>query len=201
MKKLKNLHRIVIASHNRHKVEEIKAVLGDLDISIVTLDEFPEIGEISETGTTIEENARIKAREVHQATGLPSIADDTGLEVEALNGAPGVYSARYAGENATYGDNVRKLLKELESFDMSSRHARFRTAIACIINGKEIMAEGEVSGYISIKPEGENGFGYDPVFWIPEFKRTFAQLTEKEKNSISHRGHALRNLRKLLGDV
>lgn len=197
---LKNLDRIVIASHNQHKAEEIKAVLSDLNVDLVTLDEFPEIGDIPETGTTLEENALIKAREVFRVTGLPSIADDTGLEVEALNGQPGVYSARYAGENATYSDNFNKLLEELEHIEMSSRRARFRTVIAFIANGQESIAEGEVAGFISLKPEGENGFGYDPVFWVPELKRTYAQLSDEEKNTVSHRGHALRNLRKLLGE-
>lgn len=199
MNTLKNTDKIVIATHNRHKAEEIRAVLRDLGPDLLTLDEFPHIGEIPETGSTLEENARIKAWAVFRATGLPALADDTGLEVDALNGKPGVYSARYAGENATYSDNVNKLLGELKHLDMSSRRARFRTVIACVIDGREIIAEGEVSGYIAHKPEGENGFGYDPVFWIPALKRTCAQLSDEEKNSVSHRGHALRNLRKLLG--
>lgn len=195
---LHRLNKIVLATHNRHKAQEIRSVLADLAGALLTLDDFPEIGEIPETGKTLEENAIIKAETVHKKTGLPAIADDTGLEVAALNGAPGVFSARYAGENATFDDNINRLLTELEPFDMEQRQARFRTVIAFINNEKPILAEGSVNGYIARDKTGTGGFGYDPVFWVPELKRTFAQLSEAEKNAVSHRGKALRNLRNLL---
>jgi len=198
--KLNKLEKIVIATHNKHKAEEIKAVLAQLSVTIMTLDDFPHIGEIPETGSSLEENARIKALAVFKETGLPTIADDTGLEVEALKGVPGVFSARYAGENATYSDNVNKLLIEMDGIPAEERKAQFRTVIAYIFDGDTIISEGKIEGYISNTPSGENGFGYDPVFWVPALKRTFAELSDDEKNDISHRGQALENLRKLLGE-
>lgn len=199
MNLLNSVDKIVIATHNKHKADEIQAVLNDLDVELLTLDDFPEIGKIPETGDTLVENSKIKAWAVHQATGLSTIADDTGLEVDILNGEPGVYSARYAGENATYSDNVNKLLKEMKDFGPEQRTATFRTVITCIINGKEVIAEGNVPGLISTEQFGSNGFGYDPVFWLPDLKRTYAQLSDEEKNNVSHRGLALQNLRKILG--
>jgi XTP/dITP diphosphohydrolase len=188
---------LVLATHNRHKAGELLAILrAELndDVIVKTLDDIePKIGEIPETGDTLEENASIKARAVYAQTMLPTIADDTGLEVTALNGAPGVYSARYAGEDATYKDNVRKLLGELAG--KQDRSAKFSTVIAYIDEtGTEQHFRGEVMGTITEVPRGSGGFGYDSVFAPLEdsLNRTFAEMSEEEKNAISHRGRALR---------
>ena len=192
------IKEIVIATHNPDKKKEMVVALCDLDSNILTLDNFPEIGEIEETGSTLLENSLIKARTVFAKTGIPTIADDTGLEVDALNGAPGIYSARYAGTNVTYEDNVRKLLTEMSSIDIKSRAARFKTVISFSYNNKELWTEGVIEGSITEHPIGEKGFGYDPVFRVIETGKTFAEMTKKEKNKISHRGVALKKMSKLL---
>ena len=192
------IKEIVIATHNPDKKKEMVVALCDLDINILTLDNFPEIGEIEETGSTLLENSLIKARTVFAKTGIPTIADDTGLEVDALNGAPGIYSARYAGTNVTYEDNVRKLLTEMSSIDIKSRTARFKTVISFSYNNKELWTEGAIEGIITEHPIGEKGFGYDSVFRLIETGKTFAEMTKKEKNKISHRGVALKKMSKLL---
>jgi XTP/dITP diphosphohydrolase len=187
--------RIVLATHNRDKRKELLAVLqqelGD-GIDLLTLDDIqPPIGDIDETGTTLEENALIKARTVFEQTGLATVADDTGLKVDALNGAPGVYSARYSGEGATYESNCAKLLREMRG--KSDRRATFASVIAYIdASGTERLFRGEVEGAIIEKPRGTNGFGYDPVFEPSGTGKTFAEMTEAEKNAVSHRGRALR---------
>jgi XTP/dITP diphosphohydrolase len=196
--------QLVLATHNRHKCEELlkilQAELGN-SIEVLTLDDItPAIGEIEETGTTLEENALIKARTVHEITKLPTVADDTGLEVAALDGAPGVYSARYSRENATYASNVSKLLTEMSG--IKNRSAKFSTVIAYIDdqNDKHLF-RGEIDGIIGTEPRGSNGFGYDPIF-IPTEKtsgRSFAEMTDEEKNAISHRGRALRAFIRYLG--
>ena len=192
------IKEIVIATHNPDKKKEMVVALCDLGVNILTLDNFPEIGEIEETGSTLLENSLIKARTVFAKTGIPTIADDTGLEVDALNGAPGIYSARYAGTNVTYEDNVRKLLTEMSSIDIKSRTARFKTVISFSYNNKELWTEGVIEGSITEHPIGEKGFGYDPVFRVIETGKTFAEMTKKEKNKISHRGVALKKMSKLL---
>tara|TARA_B100000902_G_scaffold294457_1_gene281120 strand:- start:908 stop:1510 length:603 start_codon:yes stop_codon:yes gene_type:complete len=192
------IKEIVIATHNPDKKKEMVVALCDLGVNILTLDNFPEIGEIEETGSTLLENSLIKARTVFAKTGIPTIADDTGLEVDALNGAPGIYSARYAGTNVTYEDNVRKLLTEMSSIDIKSRAARFKTVISFSYNNKELWTEGVIEGSITENPIGEKGFGYDPVFRVIETGKTFAEMTKKEKNKISHRGVALKKMSKLL---
>jgi len=192
------IKEIVIATHNPDKKKEMVVALCDLGVNILTLDNFPEIGEIEETGSTLLENSLIKARTVFAKTGIPTIADDTGLEVDALNGAPGIYSARYAGTNVTYEDNVRKLLTEMSSIDIKSRAARFKTVISFSYNNKELWTEGVIEGSITENPIGEKGFGYDPVFRVLETGKTFAEMTKKEKNKISHRGVALKKMSKLL---
>ena len=192
------IKEIVIATHNPDKKKEMVVALCDLGVNILTLDNFPEIGEIEETGSTLLENSLIKARTVFAKTGIPTIADDTGLEVDALNGAPGIYSARYAGTNVTYEDNVRKLLTEMSSIDIKSRTARFKTVISFSYNNKELWTEGVIEGSITENPIGEKGFGYDPVFRVIETGKTFAEMTKKEKNKISHRGVALKKMSKLL---
>ena len=189
---------IVIATHNPDKKKEILIALRELGVNILFLDNFPEIGEIEETGSTLLENSLIKARTVSAITGIPAIADDTGLEVDALNGAPGIYSARYAGINVSYEDNVRKLLSEMSSTDMDSRTARFRTVVSFHSQNKELWAEGVIEGSITMGAIGTGGFGYDPVFKVEQTGKTFAEMTRREKNKISHRGVALEKMCKLL---
>lgn len=186
----------VLATANPDKAAEIQAILGP---GVRLLPRPESVGEVDETGDTLEENARLKARALAGATGRPAIADDTGLEVAALGGRPGVYSARFAGEEATYADNVAKLLAEMEA--MSDRTARFRTvAFVAWPDGRELWAEGAVDGRIASSAGGSDGFGYDPVF-VPEGgERTFAQMAAEEKNAVSHRGRAFRALAALLAD-
>ena len=185
--------QIVLATHNRGKMEEMAAILGHLPVELLTLDAFPEIGDIPETGNTLKENAFIKAETVHRLTGLPALADDTGLEVDALNGAPGIYSARYAGADATFDDNCQKMLKELHGIPVEKRTARFRTVIAFVNGGEKEWVEGVAEGRIIEEKRGIGGFGYDPIFYYPPLRKTFAELDSVEKNSISHRGKALSN--------
>jgi len=190
--------KIVLATHNKDKCLEMMDVLSNLNIELLTLNEFPHIGEIIEDGVTLEDNALIKARSVHELTKLPSLADDTGLEVEALGGAPGVFSARYSGENASYSDNVNKLLKDMQNVPNGKRMAKFRTVMAFIDDEMELIAEDCVEGIITDVTKGVDGFGYDPVFYVPEMNKTYAEMSIKEKNQISHRGKALMKMQKLL---
>ena len=190
--------KIVLATHNKGKMEEMSAILSHLPVQILTLDSFPEIGDIPETGETLKENAFIKAETVHKLTGLAALADDTGLEVDALDGAPGVYSARYAGENATFNDNCMKMLKELDGIPMGERTARFRTIISFVKSEEKLWTEGVVEGVILDRKQGDGGFGYDPIFYYPNLKKTFAELKKGEKNNISHRGKALRKFSQIL---
>ena len=196
------IHELVLATRNRHKGEELAALLGDLGIRIRTLDEFPGVPDVLEDGSTCEANAVKKATEIAAATGLPAVADDTGLEVDALNGRPGVYAARYAGEHATYEDNWRKLLRELSGVPRERRTARFMTvaAIALPLNGVEI-ATGQLEGLIAEEPAGSRGFGYDPVFFVPELGKTLAELSADEKNCISHRAKAFIQAKDLLRSI
>lgn len=190
--------KIVFATNNAHKLSEVKAVLGD-GYELVTLKEVGITEDIPETGDTLDENASLKARYVYERTGLDCFADDTGLEVEALGGAPGVRSARYATDGHDFAANNRKLLKELDG--VTNREARFRTVISLIVAGEEIQVEGVVNGVIALSESGSEGFGYDPLF-IPEGKSvTFAEMSADEKNSISHRGRAVAELVKVLHKV
>ncbi len=191
--------KIVIATNNQHKLIEIKEILKGLPYQFLGLNEFPNIPEIAETGDTFLENSLIKARTARQLTGYPAIGDDTGLEVDYLNGAPGVFSGRYAGENATYEDNLNKLLKELSNVPKNERRAQFRTVISFVTDTDEQSVEGIVKGTILTEPRGEKGFGYDPIFYIVEVGKTLAELSMTEKNNISHRGLALEKFRILLG--
>ena len=187
--------KIVFATNNAHKLSEVKAVLGE-GFELVTLKEVGITEDIPETGETLDENASIKARYVYQRTGLDCFADDTGLEVEALGGAPGVRSARYATDGHDFAANNRKLLKELDG--ETNRTARFRTVISLIRGGEEIQVEGIVRGTIATQESGAEGFGYDPLF-IPEGRSvTFAEMSADEKNAISHRGRAVAELVKVL---
>ena len=193
--------KIVLATHNHDKEIELKHSLRGLDVEICSLSEYPDIGEIYETGATLLENSLLKANTVHDLTGLPVIADDTGLEVDALDGAPGVYSARFSGVNATYEDNVKKLLSVMEDVPDDMRSARFRTVISFVDETQELWTEGFIEGRITENARGNMGFGYDPVFYVPRLKKTFAELSTAEKNKISHRGLALQKLRKILINV
>lgn len=187
--------RLVIASKNPDKIAEISEVLADRSLAdeIVRGLDWPDV---EETGSTLEENALLKGRTVAEATGLPSLADDTGLEVDALDGRPGVHSARFAGDGATYQDNVVKLVELLDG--RTDRSARFRTVAALVFpDGVELTAEGTVDGVITDRPRGETGFGYDPVFEVDG--RTFAEMSMSEKNGLSHRARAIRALAESLG--
>lgn len=191
--------QLLLATHNRHKAREFQTLLTDLGIEVLTLDAFPQVGEIVEDGETLEANALKKAREVHRLTGLPSLADDTGLEVFYLNGAPGVYSARYAGPAATYADNCRKLLAVMRGVPPRRRGARFRCVLALVGWGpEELLAEGSCPGVITESERGTNGFGYDPLFLPDGFTVTYAEMDDAAKNSISHRGRASRKMKELL---
>ena len=192
------LNTIVLATHNRDKREELQEALSEFTVKILSLNDFPFIGEIEEVGKTLLENSMIKAKTVHNLTQLPVIADDTGLEVEALNGAPGIYSARYAGEDVTYEDNVNKLLAEMENIPLENRKAQFRTVISFVDKDRELWTEGTIKGIIGETAKGKNGFGYDPVFFVPELEKTFSELSIGEKNKISHRGLAMKFFRILL---
>ncbi|MFQ6604392.1 MAG: RdgB/HAM1 family non-canonical purine NTP pyrophosphatase [Fidelibacterota bacterium] len=192
--KRKDMHNIIIATHNPDKARELQSLLPDDNIQVQTLADYPAIGDIPETGTTLLENSLLKARTVHQMTGVPAIADDTGLEVDILDGAPGIYAARYAGKQATYRDNVEKLLHELRHSKESERTARFRTIMSFVDDDHEIWAEGIVEGMIMPEPRGKSGFGYDPVFLVPDLGQTFAEMPAKVKHGISHRGKAMKAL-------
>ena len=193
------ISEVVLATRNRHKVEELAALLGDLGIRIRTLADFPQAPEVEEDGATCEANAIKKACEIARATGLTAVADDTGLEVDALAGRPGVYAARYAGEHATYEDNCRKLVLELDGVPHERRTARFITVAAIAISGEPVqVTQGVLNGYITDKASGSKGFGYDPVFYVPELKATLAEISAEQKNRISHRAKAFLQVKELL---
>ena len=186
--------KLVLATHNKDKCAEMAAILGEFPIDLLTLEAFPEIGEIIEDGNSLQENALIKARAVFKQTHLPSWGDDTGLEVDVLNGEPGIYSARYAGKSCSYSDNVTKLMKNMLSVTEKDRTARFKTAIAFVGENMELVSEGSVEGLIATEPKGVGGFGYDPVFYVPEKGKTYSEMNMKEKNQVSHRGKAINNM-------
>lgn len=192
------MKELVLATNNPHKVEEIRNILGS-SLSIKTLNELGFFEDIPEDSPTLQGNASQKSHFLFDKFGCNCFADDTGLEVEALDGAPGIYSARYAGEAKDPEANMRKLLKELEGKE--SRKARFRTVISLIWEGQEYFFEGIVEGVILTKKRGEEGFGYDPIFQPDGYDRSFAQLTMQEKNEISHRGRAVQKLLQFLQSV
>ena len=180
----------VIATHNAKKLKELERILEPLGFDAVIREDLPEV---EETGTTFAENALLKAESAMRATGMPAIADDSGLVVDALGGAPGVYSARYAGEGATDRQRYEKLLTELREVPTEQRTARFVSAVCCVFpDGTILTAEGACEGIIAFGPKGEGGFGYDPIFLVGE--RSYAEMTAEEKDSISHRGRALAKL-------
>lgn len=194
--------KIVLATGNQGKVNEIKAILQDLDVEVLSLKDFPEIDEIVEDGATFAENAVKKAKAVTEATGLVAVADDSGLEVDYLDGAPGIYSARFAGEDKDDVANNMKLLGLMEGAPDDQRTARFRCVIAITTPcGDVFTAKGACIGIIGDEIKGNKGFGYDPLFYLPEYDRTFAELDPGIKNKISHRGRALAQMKSVLADV
>ena len=195
---MSNRHKIVLATHNLDKQAEMNNVLSDLSLELLTLNQFPEIDEIQETGSTLLENSFIKARTVFNITGLPSLADDTGLEVDALDGAPGVFSARYAGENVTYEENVKKILNELKYVPLEQRSARFKTVISFVSSRTEFSTDGLLEGAITTRPKGSYGFGYDSVFFVKSMGLTLAEISTEKKNEISHRAIALKKMKDII---
>lgn len=188
------MKKLLVASNNAHKIDEIKKILGDIkDLQIVSLKDENIFIDVEETADTLEGNALLKAQEIHSVSGLPVISDDTGLFVSALNNEPGVYSARYAGENATYLGNCEKLIAKLKEKTLSESPAYFKAVICYMdVSGKQFFFEGIINGKIITEMHGTNGFGYDPLF-IPEgMNKTFAELNDEEKNKISHRGLAVK---------
>ena len=182
--------KFVLASKNPHKLTELQRILGDMNVEVVLESDVGVDIDVEETGETFEENSLLKAKAVMEATGLPAIADDSGLCVTALAGGPGVYSARYGGEGLTDQDRYQLVLEALKG--QVDRSAKFVSVVtACFPGGDVLVARGECPGTIAYAPQGANGFGYDPVFFVPLLRKTFAQMTAEEKNSISHRGKAL----------
>ncbi len=188
--------KLVLATRNQGKVRELERLLQDFDIEVLSMNEVKEVPEIIEDGNTFFENAMKKAKTVAEATGLMALADDSGLEVDALNGAPGVLSARFSGPNATDERNNQKLLDSLKDVPAQRRTARFKCVMVLYHpSGKWLSTEGSCEGQIVTKPAGTKGFGYDPVFFVPEMGKTMAELDIEVKNQISHRGKALQALR------
>jgi len=190
--------KLILATNNEHKIREMSQLLEDLKIEVLSKRSFPDFPDVEETGTTLAENALLKSRAIYAKYGIPAVADDTGLEVEYLSGAPGVISARYAGEGCSFADNNRKLLAALADVPSEQRSARFVTVIAITHEGGDQVVEGVVEGQIAEANRGENGFGYDPIFIYPPTGETFAEMAADKKNSVSHRGRALEKLREWL---
>ena len=186
------MKEIVIASSNKHKVSEITQKIHSYFQKIYSLADFPQIGDIKEDGNSVLENSFIKSRVTFDYTNIPSVADDTALEVDYLNGDPGLFTARYAGENVTYDDNMNKLLNAMDGVPFGNRTARFRTVVTYVDGGiNDFFVEGILEGYILEEKQGEFGFGYDPVFFVPEKGKSLASISSEIKNEISHRGLAI----------
>lgn len=191
--------KIILASNNKGKIKEVRQILKDMHVELLTMKEAGADMDIEENGATFEENALIKARSVMERTGCLTIADDSGLEVDYLNKEPGVYSARYMGHDTSYDIKNQSIIDRLEGVKGNDRSARFVCAMAAVFpDGREIVTRGTMEGIIAEKPAGENGFGYDPILYIPQLSKSSAELTDEEKNSISHRGEALEKLKKEL---
>ena len=195
------MKKIIIATSNKHKVSEISVKIQPFFDEILSLADFPKIGEIIEDGNTIEENSFKKSRASFEHTNIASIADDTILEVDALNGDPGLFTARYAGEKATYEENMTKLLDNLNGVEDNLRTARFRTIISFVDGKNDFHVEGRLEGKILNKRIGDNGFGYDPIFLSTEFEMSLAQMDSKLKNEVSHRGLAIKNFVSKIGKI
>lgn len=193
------MKKLFLATANEDKIKEIAALLLDLPVDLKTFRDFPDLPKVEESGTTLKENALLKARAYFLATGLPALADDTGLEIDALGGQPGVLSSRFAGEKASYAENVAQVLGLMEGIRAKERKARFRCVIAMVFSPtEEHWVEGRLEGSITVAPIGEGGFGYDPIFYVPELERTLAELSLEQKNRISHRGRALEKAKPIL---
>jgi XTP/dITP diphosphohydrolase len=192
---------LLLATTNQHKLDEYRAIFSDLPFRVLSLHDIHLDQDVEETGSTFAENAELKARAYANASGMLTLADDSGLEIDALGGAPGVYSARFAGKETSYAERFRLILEQLKALPMEQRTARFRCAIALVEpSGFTRIVEGEIEGVIAASPQGENGFGYDPIFLVPELGKTTAELKPEEKNRISHRGRAAQLARVLLAN-
>ena len=193
------MDKIVFATTNEGKVKEIKEILGDFPIEVVSMKEMGITADIEENGATFEENSLIKARALAKLTGLPALADDSGLEVDYLNGEPGIYSARYLGRDTDYDYKNNYIIDKLSGAKGEDRSARFVCVISLVLpDGREFVERGVVEGLIGYEQKGENGFGYDPIFYLPEYGKTSAELPPEKKNKISHRGKALTAMKKLI---
>jgi len=195
------MRTLLLATSNPHKLEEFRAIFSDLQLRLLSLNDLQLDIDVEETGATFAENAGLKARTYAQASGILTLADDSGLEIDALGGIPGVQSARYLGRETSYEERFREILEQLKGLPMEKRTARFRCAIALAEpSGYTRVVEGVIEGLIANSPRGEHGFGYDPIFFLPELGKTFAQLAPEHKNRISHRALAAQSARKLLED-
>ena len=191
--------KIVLATHNQGKIREFRKIFSDMGVEAVTISEIADVPEPEETGHTFEENALIKAKAVMKVTGQLTLADDSGLEIDALNGEPGIYSSRYLGEDTSYVKKNSVILERLKDVPEEKRSARFVCAVAAAFpDGQSKVIRGTMEGSIGYEIKGENGFGYDPIFYLPQYGKYSAELTSDEKNAISHRGEALRRIREVL---
>lgn len=196
------MDKIVFATTNEGKVKEIKEILAGFPIEVVSMKEMNITADIEENGVTFEENSLIKARKVSKLTGLPAMADDSGLEVDYLNGEPGIYSARYLGRDTDYNYKNNYIIEKLKNVKDEERSARFVCVISLVLpDGREFIKKGVMEGMIAYEIKGENGFGYDPVFYLPEYGMTSAELSGEEKNKISHRGKALGAMKELISGL
>lgn len=190
---------IILATRNRDKIKEIKKILQGVRVKIFTLDKYPHVPEIEEDGITIRDNAIKKAKTIATFTGKMALADDSGLEVKTLHGAPGIYSSRFAGPGCSYSDNNKKLLRLLKNVPLKKRQAQFKCVMALVNpSGRVKTTEGICKGYIGFEIKGKHGFGYDPVFVVPKYGKTFAELGLRIKNKISHRAIALQRMKKII---
>jgi len=196
------MDKIVFATTNAGKIKEIKEILSDFDVEVASMKEMNITADIEENGATFEENSLIKARAVSKLTGLPALADDSGLEVDYLNGEPGIYSARYLGRDTDYDYKNNYIIKKLKDAKDEERSARFVCVISLVLpDGREFVKKGVMEGRIGYEIKGENGFGYDPIFYLPEYGKTSAEISAEEKNKISHRGKALSAMKELIASL
>ena len=196
------MDKIVFATTNAGKIKEIKEILADFDVEVASMKEMNITADIEENGATFEENSLIKARAVSKLTGLPALADDSGLEVDYLNGEPGIYSARYLGRDTDYDYKNNYIIKKLKEAKGEERSARFVCVISLVLpDGREFVKKGVMEGRIGYEIKGENGFGYDPIFYLPEYGKTSAEISAEEKNKISHRGKALSAMKELIASL
>ncbi|MGP1434943.1 MAG: XTP/dITP diphosphatase [Catonella sp.] len=195
------MDKIVFATGNEGKIKEIKEILADFSVEVVSMKEMNITTEVEENGNTFEENSLIKARAISKLTGLPALADDSGLEVDYLNGEPGIYSARYLGRDTDYDYKNNYIIDKLKEAKDEERSARFVCVISLVLpDGREFIKKGVMEGQIAYEIQGENGFGYDPIFYLPQYGKTSAELSSDEKNKISHRGKALRAMKEVIKD-